>query len=115
MDFTEFTPLPIYEFLLDACRAVEGCTYVIHTASPLGTDGQNSNRQLMVDLPREGAKRVFKAIEEAGCIKRVVVTSSISACKSKSSFLFSGCFYAKNHGCSELVRLAHMHACTDTH
>ena len=62
-------------------RALEGCTYVFHVATP--SPYYYSGREGLVDVPREGAKRIFKAIEEAGCVKRVVVTSTMVSCMGK--------------------------------
>ena len=69
-------------FLSFLCRALEGCTYVFHVATP--SPYFYSGREGLVDIPREGAKRIFKAIEEAGCVKRVVVTSTMVSCMGKS-------------------------------
>lgn len=57
--------------------AVEGCQYVIHTASPF-PPGFPENESALIKTARDGALRVLKAAQNAG-IKRVVLTSSIAA------------------------------------
>jgi nucleoside-diphosphate-sugar epimerase len=54
--------------------AIAGVDYVVHTASPLGTD----RSQDLVRTAREGIKRVLKASADAG-VRRVVLTSSANA------------------------------------
>ena len=58
--------------------AVEGCEYVLHTASPYVFDVEDPQRDL-VDPAVEGTRGVMKACCEAGTVKRVVVTSSMAA------------------------------------
>ena len=60
------------------CRVVEGCTYVLHTASPLPA-GPVKNPALDLIKPAvEGTTSVLKACHRAR-VKRVVLTSSSAA------------------------------------
>jgi dihydroflavonol-4-reductase len=58
-------------------RAVSGCEYVLHVASPLPANAVNNEDELIVPA-REGTLRVLRAARDAG-VKRVVVTSSFAA------------------------------------
>jgi dihydroflavonol-4-reductase len=58
--------------------AVAGCDYVLHVASPLGTDAPNDPNELIIPA-REGSLRVLRAATKAA-VKRVVMTSSVAAC-----------------------------------
>lgn len=58
-------------------RAVSGCDYVLHVASPFPPAQPKDPDELIVPA-REGTLRVLKASLEAG-VQRVVVTSSIAA------------------------------------
>ncbi len=58
-------------------RAVEGCDYVLHVASPFPATQPRDADELIVPA-REGTLRVLKASFDAG-VERVVVTSSIAA------------------------------------
>ncbi len=58
-------------------RAVNGCDYVLHVASPFPPTQPKNPDELIVPA-REGTLRVLKASLDAG-VKRVVVTSSIAA------------------------------------
>jgi len=58
-------------------RAVEGCDYVLHVASPFPPAQPKDPDELIVPA-REGTLRVLKASLDAGA-QRVVVTSSIAA------------------------------------
>ncbi|MDH2380949.1 aldehyde reductase [Bradyrhizobium sp. CER78] len=57
--------------------AASGCDYVLHVASPLGSNVPDDENELIVPA-REGTLRVLRAAREAG-VKRVVVTSSFAA------------------------------------
>ena len=57
--------------------AAQGCTYVLHVASPLPVR-QPRNHDVLVRPAREGALRVLKAARDAG-VRRVVLTSSFAA------------------------------------
>ncbi|MGA8365662.1 MAG: aldehyde reductase [Solirubrobacteraceae bacterium] len=63
----------------EACweRAVEGCDYVLHVASPFPSTQPKDPDELIVPA-REGTLRVLRAGLDAG-VERVVVTSSIAA------------------------------------
>jgi nucleoside-diphosphate-sugar epimerase len=58
-------------------QAVEGCTYVLHVASPFPAGEPEDANELIVPA-RDGALRVLKAARNAG-VKRVVLTSSFAA------------------------------------
>jgi len=58
-------------------RAVAGCDYVLHVASPFPLRVPKHEDELIVPA-REGALRVLRASRDAG-IKRVVLTSSFAA------------------------------------
>ena len=58
-------------------EAVEGCTYVLHVASPFPSHLPKHEDELIVPA-REGTLRVLRAARYAG-VKRVVVTSSFAA------------------------------------
>lgn len=62
--------------------AAQGCDYVLHVASPLGTVEPRDPNELIVPA-REGAKRAVNAAIKAG-VKRVVLTSSVAATRSSS-------------------------------
>lgn len=57
--------------------AVEGCTYVLHVASPFPAASPKHEDELIIPA-REGTLRVLRASRDAG-VKRVVVTSSFAA------------------------------------
>jgi nucleoside-diphosphate-sugar epimerase len=57
--------------------AVEGCTYVLHVASPFPPATPEHEDELIIPA-RDGALRVLKAARDAG-VKRVVLTSSYAA------------------------------------
>ncbi|HVZ82339.1 MAG TPA: aldehyde reductase [Terracidiphilus sp.] len=58
-------------------EAAEGCTYVLHIASPFPSTVPNHEDELIVPA-REGALRVLRAARDAG-VARVVLTSSFAA------------------------------------
>lgn len=58
-------------------EAMDGCDYVLHIASPLGTAPSKDPNDLILPA-REGTLRVLRAATEAG-VKRVVMTSSLAA------------------------------------
>ena len=58
-------------------QAVEGCTYVLHVASPFPPATPEHEDELIIPA-RDGALRVLKAARDAG-VKRVVLTSSYAA------------------------------------
>ena len=55
--------------------AVEGCTYVVHTASPLPVKSPEDENDVITPAV-EGVKNVLKACKEAKCVKRLVLTSA---------------------------------------
>lgn len=57
--------------------AVQGCSYVIHAASPF-PQGFPENEDALIRTARDGALRVLHAAHRVG-VKRVVLTSSIAA------------------------------------
>ncbi|PRP87290.1 dihydrokaempferol 4-reductase [Planoprotostelium fungivorum] len=59
--------------------AVEGCTYILHVASPFPENMNPSDENELIAPARDGTLRVLKAAKAAGTVKRVVVTSSIAA------------------------------------
>ena len=58
--------------------AVAGCNYVMHTASPYVINVKNPQRDL-VDPAVDGTESVLESCLKAGCVKRVIFTSSIAA------------------------------------
>ena len=60
-------------------KAVEGCDYVLHVASPIGSSAVN-DVSAMVAAAREGTLRVLRAATNAG-VKRVVMTSAAAAAR----------------------------------
>lgn len=58
--------------------AVEGCEFVIHTASPYVINVRNPEKDL-VEPALKGTGAVMEAAQKAGTVKRVVLTSSIAA------------------------------------
>ena len=58
--------------------AMDGCSYVLHVASPLGASTGTRTADELVQPARDGTIRVLKAAVEAG-VKRVVMTSSCAA------------------------------------
>lgn len=58
-------------------QAMQGCTYVLHVASPFPLQ-EPKNPDDLIRTAREGTLRVLKAATQAG-IKRVVMTSSVVA------------------------------------
>jgi dihydroflavonol-4-reductase len=58
-------------------QAVEGCSYILHVASPFPGKAPEDENEL-VGPAREGTLRVLRAAREAG-VRRVVLTSSFAA------------------------------------
>jgi nucleoside-diphosphate-sugar epimerase len=58
-------------------QAVDGCTYVLHIASPLSQHVPKNEDEMIVPA-RDGTVRVLRAARDAG-VKRVVLTSSFTA------------------------------------
>ncbi|CAJ1425617.1 unnamed protein product [Effrenium voratum] len=61
----------------DFLKAMEGCKYVMHTASPFKLDAKDVQKEL-IEPAVKGTEAVMKAAAKAN-IKRVVLTSSIAA------------------------------------
>jgi nucleoside-diphosphate-sugar epimerase len=59
--------------------AVAGCDYVLHVASPLGSDA-TADPNALVAPARDGTLRVLRAATNAG-VKRVVMTSAAAAAR----------------------------------
>ncbi len=59
-------------------RAVEGCDYVMHTASPYKNKVKNPQTDL-VDPAVNGTETVLESCIKSGTVKRVILTSSIAA------------------------------------
>ena len=67
--------------LLDpACwsAAVDGCTYVLHTASPFPAENP-SDENVLIKPAVDGTLNVLNACKAVQCVKRVVLTSSVAA------------------------------------
>ena len=62
-------------------RAVKGCTYVYHIASPIITTIPE-DENILIRPAVEGTISVLKACAESGTVKRVVMTSSVGAVSS---------------------------------
>jgi dihydroflavonol-4-reductase len=62
-------------------EAVQGCSHVLHVASPLGGDGAKFDE--LVVAARDGTLRVMRACV-AHQVRRIVVTSSCAACTPRS-------------------------------
>ena len=58
--------------------AVNGCTYVLHIASPFPSQ-QPKNEEELIRPAVDGTLHVLKACAESGTVKRVVLVSSIAA------------------------------------
>jgi dihydroflavonol-4-reductase len=59
-------------------KVVDGCDYVLHTASPYIVNVKDSQKEL-VDPAVNGTLNVLKACEKSTTVKRVVITSSLAA------------------------------------
>lgn len=63
-------------------EAVKGCTFVLHTASPVGdfhTAKNKAAQDQLVEDAVNGVKYVLEAAKSSGTVKRVVLTSSLAA------------------------------------
>ena len=58
--------------------ATEGCTYIVHPASPVPSEGRNLKEKEIIEPAISGALAVMKGAKKHGC-KRVVLTSSIAS------------------------------------
>lgn len=59
-------------------KAVEGCDYVMHTASPYEINVKKPQADL-VDPAVNGTETLLESCLKSGCVKRVILTSSIAA------------------------------------
>lgn len=59
-------------------KAVEGCDYVVHTASPVPDKGEPKDENIFIKPAVEGTLSVLRAAHKHK-VKRVVITSSLSA------------------------------------
>lgn len=67
-------------FDVDSIRAaIDGCTDVIHAAAALYTGSKLDPQKDVVDPSITGCRNLVAAIEAAGCVKRLVHTSSTAA------------------------------------
>jgi dihydroflavonol-4-reductase len=57
--------------------AMDGCEFVLHVASPLGTDGEKDPAALIAPA-RDGTLRVLRAATGAG-VRRIIMTSAATA------------------------------------
>ena len=58
-------------------KAIEGCDYVVHTASPFPTKAPKNEREI-IDPAVNGTKAVLNACHKHH-VKRLVLTSSVAA------------------------------------
>lgn len=58
---------------------VDGCDYVMHTASPFFLDGAGDPQKHLVDPAVKGTINVLNAVNKATSVQRVVLTSSLAA------------------------------------
>ena len=59
-------------------EAVADCKYVLHIASPF-PNAEPRDENEVIKPAVDGTLQVLKAVKEAGCVKRVVLTSSVAA------------------------------------
>eukprot|EP00884_Botryococcus_braunii_P020637 jgi/Botrbrau1/7257/Bobra.0021s0038.2 len=61
-------------------HAMEGCTYLIHTASPvIMTPPRGQEREKLINPAIGGVENALNAATRSGTVKRVVLTSSVAA------------------------------------
>ncbi len=60
-------------------KAMEGCEYVIHTASPFFVAGVKDPMKQLIKPAKEGTQNVLDTATRMPSVKRVVVTSSVAA------------------------------------
>ena len=65
----------------DLSKYVEGCTYIIHTASPVEISGLSKKEEesKIVQPAIEGTLKILRAAQSVGGIKRIVYTTSLVA------------------------------------
>ncbi|EDV19858.1 putative uncharacterized oxidoreductase [Trichoplax sp. H2] len=59
--------------------AVQDCKYVMHVASPLPLGKPRNEEEELIKPAVNGTLNVLKACAKAGCVKRVVMTSTVGA------------------------------------
>lgn len=59
--------------------AVQGCDYVIHTASPVGAPKSSKDEASFIRPAVDGVAHVLNACGRVGGVKRIVQTSSVAA------------------------------------
>jgi dihydroflavonol-4-reductase len=59
--------------------AVQGCDYVLHTASPFFLEQNGDPDEVFIRPAVQGTENVLNAVAKAGSVKRVVLTSSCAA------------------------------------
>ncbi len=59
--------------------AMQGCTVVMHTASPFVLDGFTDAHEALVRPAVEGTRNVLEAVNRTDSVQRVVLTSSVAA------------------------------------
>jgi nucleoside-diphosphate-sugar epimerase len=60
-------------------EAMQGCSVVIHTASPFILEGYTDAHTALVKPAVEGTRNVLNTVNQCDSVKRVVLTSSVSA------------------------------------
>eukprot|EP00731_Ephydatia_muelleri_P035639 Em0144g9a len=90
---------------VDWVAAVKGCSYVFHVASPFPAKIPRDENTL-IQPAVDGTLNVLRACSDAGCVKRVVLTSSIAAVSSgmngngKSQQVYSEQDWSVEQNCS---------------
>lgn len=84
-------------------KAVEGCTYVLHTASPFPSNSPK-DENVLIKPAVDGTLFVLRAcVQEGSKVKRVVLTSSVAAIigsKPKNGYTYSEKDWAKPEECN---------------
>lgn len=75
LEIFEADLLKRYSFL----RAMEGCDYVIHTASPFFISNIENPGEELIQPALEGTRNILHSVERIQSVKRVVLTSSVAA------------------------------------
>lgn len=60
-------------------KAMEGCEYVIHTASPFFVTGVKDPMKQLIKPAKDGTQNVLDTASQNSAVKRVVLTSSVAA------------------------------------
>jgi len=60
-------------------EAIQGCSLVMHTASPFVLDGYTDAHEALVRPAVEGTRNVLQAVQRTESVKRVVLTSSVAS------------------------------------